>query len=214
MFSLKQKALILMPLVLSISTYLCYQWLVALFGPKAGYFGGFLFYWICWGLFFSLWILGRQGFRESFRDTPFRFGRPAWLGLTLLMIPLILGFGYAFPKVLPRADLVIILASSGIALVNGTLEEVLWRGTYVKIFPGHLFLGYIYPAIGFGVWHFSPQSVFPNTAPGGSVSLVIVAGLVGLMWGWVARRTGSILWTTISHILFDFSGLGALIYFR
>ncbi|NPV81950.1 MAG: CPBP family intramembrane metalloprotease [Firmicutes bacterium] len=74
------------------------------------------------------------------------------------------------------------------------LEEVLWRGTYVRIFPNHWFHGYIYPAIGFGVWHFSPQSVFPNTAPGGSVSLVIVAGLVGLMWGWAARRSGSILW--------------------
>lgn len=214
MFSLRQKALILMPLLLSIITYFCYQWLVALLGPKAGYFGGFLFYWICWGLFFSLWILGRQGFRELFRDTHLRFGQLAWLGLILLVIPLLLGFGYAFPRVLSRANLGVIIASLGIALVNGALEEVLWRGTYVRIFPNHWFLGYIYPAIGFGVWHFSPQSVFPNTAPGGSVSLVIVAGLVGLMWGWVARRSGSILRTTISHILFDFSGLGALIYLR
>ncbi|MDN5345301.1 MAG: hypothetical protein PWQ18_1415 [Clostridia bacterium] len=90
MFSLKQKALIFMPLVLSITTYICYKQLVILFGPKIGYLSGFLFYWICWGLLFSLWILGRQGFQELFRDTPLRFGQPAWLGLILLVILLFL----------------------------------------------------------------------------------------------------------------------------
>jgi len=35
---------------------------------------------------------------------------------------------------------------------------------------------------------------------------------LGLGWGFVARRTGSILWTMSAHILFDFSGLGARLY--
>jgi hypothetical protein len=64
------------------------------------------------------------------------------------------------------------------------------------------------------VWHFAPQSVFRSKAPGGNVSLVVVAGLVGLMWGWVAWSSGSILWVTVSHVPFDFSGLGGKIYVR
>jgi membrane protease YdiL (CAAX protease family) len=38
------------------------------------------------------------------------------------------------------------------------------------------------------------------------------AAMSGLQWGWVAWRTGSIRWTTVSHVLFDFSGLGARLY--
>jgi membrane protease YdiL (CAAX protease family) len=100
-----------------------------------------------------------------------------------------------------------------IALVNGSLEELLWRGAYVSVFPESWFFGLFYPAIGFAVWHFAPQAVFPSRAPGGNLALVVVAGLVGLMWGWVALQSGSILWTTVSHVLFDFSGLGARVYF-
>jgi membrane protease YdiL (CAAX protease family) len=39
------------------------------------------------------------------------------------------------------------------------------------------------------------------------------ATLVGLMYGLVARHTGSIRWTILSHILMNFAGLGVLAYF-
>lgn len=67
-------------------------------------------------------------------------------------------------------------------------------------------------ALGFGVWHYAPQSIFPNHYPGGSTSLVLFAAVLGLMWGWVAHRTGSIRLTAVSHVLLDFSGLSALLY--
>ena len=35
---------------------------------------------------------------------------------------------------------------------------------------------------------------------------------LALLWGHVARRTGSIRWTCAAHVLFDFSGLGARLY--
>jgi membrane protease YdiL (CAAX protease family) len=111
------------------------------------------------------------------------------------------------------ATLQIILVSALLAIVNGTLEEVLWRGTYLAFFPESLWWSRLYPAIGFAIWHFAPQSVFRNKAPGGNLSLVVVAGIVGLMWAWVAGSTGTLLWVTISHILFDFSGLGGRLYF-
>lgn len=206
-------ALIAAPPLLLASTHLCFQGFVALWGPRLGYFAGFLFYWLGWCLLFPLWILGRRGLGGLFRRPQPPFGRPAWLGALFLLLPLALGYGYAFPRALPRADWIILLSSAGIALVNGVLEEVLWRGTYVRVFPDSWWWGYAYPALGFGVWHLAPQSVFPNTAPGGNLSLVAVAVVVGLLWGWVVKRSGSIRWATLSHILFDFSGLGGRIYF-
>jgi hypothetical protein len=212
--SIKRLALILLPVVLLGSTYLVFQKLVAAFGLKLGYLTGFLFYWIVWCFLFSWWLLGADRMLQLFRDVPNWLGRPAWLGALFLVVPLALGYGYAFPRAIREADAVIIVLSLVIAIVNGTLEELLWRGAYVSVFPNSRFLATVYPAVGFAVWHFAPQSVVPNTAPGGAVSLVVVAALVGAMWAWVANQTGSILWVTLSHVLFDFSGLGARIYFR
>lgn len=213
MASIKQLALIALPPVLLGTTYLVFQTLVGAFGLKLGYLGGFLFYWIVWCLLFSWWLLGTERMLGLFRDVPNRLGRPAWVGAILLVLPLALGYGYAFPRAIGQADALIIILSLVIAVVNGAMEELLWRGAYGSAFPDNWFLATLYPAIGFAVWHFAPQSVVPNPAPGGAVSLVVVAGLVGLGWAWVAHRTKSILWVTLSHVLFDFSGLGARIYF-
>jgi len=211
--SIKKFVLILTPLALLGTTYLVFQRFNTLFGLKQGYLGGFLFYWIVWCLLLPWWILGSDGLLHIFRDSKPRFGRPRWLGIIFLIVPLLLGYGYAFPRAIGQADASIVLLSAVIAIVNGTLEELLWRGAYLTAFKDNWFLGYLYPSIGFGVWHFAPQSIFPNSAPGGVISLVVVAGLIGLMWSWVANRSQSIRWVTISHILFDFSGLGGRIYF-
>jgi membrane protease YdiL (CAAX protease family) len=46
------------------------------------------------------------------------------------------------------------------------------------------------------------------------LSFVAVAMVFGLCWGWVAYRAASIRWVVVSHVLLDFAGLGALVYFR
>jgi membrane protease YdiL (CAAX protease family) len=131
----------------------------------------------------------------------------------MLLLPLVMAYGYEFPRAISKATVPIVLASIAISLVNGAAEELLWRGVYPRIFPESKWWGYLYPIIGFALWHLAPQSLFPYTRPGGMVSLVVVAGMIGLMWGWVAFRTRSIRWTTLSHILLDFSGLGGRVYF-
>jgi membrane protease YdiL (CAAX protease family) len=212
MDSLPQIILILAPVLLLLTTYFAFRQLVSRFGPRRGYLAGFLFYWIAWGFLLPLWLLGPQGVARLYRLGFPILGNPAWLGALLLIFPLLLGYGYAFPRAIRQATLQILLLSMAIAIINGALEELLWRGAYIAAFPGQWFLGMIYPAIGFAIWHFAPQSVFPNKAPGGNLSLVVVAGIVGLMWGWVAMQIGSLLLVTLSHILFDFSGLGGRIY--
>jgi uncharacterized protein len=213
LISLEQIVLVLTPPFLLLSTYFAYRFLAGRLGPRWGYLAGFLFYWLAWCLALPLVLLGPQGFLDLFRLQGTGLGDPWWLGLIALLIPLLLGYGYAFPQALGRRPgWNVLLASAILALINGTLEEVLWRGTYVAVFPNKWLLAILFPALGFGLWHLAPQAVHPNTAPGGRWSLVAVAAVMGLLWGWVAYSSGSIVWTTVSHILFDFTGLGGRLY--
>lgn len=62
----KQKALLVAPLVLPATTYAVFQGAVAQLGPKAGYFTGFVFYWVVWGALFPRWIWGARGSGRCF----------------------------------------------------------------------------------------------------------------------------------------------------
>jgi membrane protease YdiL (CAAX protease family) len=70
----------------------------------------------------------------------------------------------------------------------------------------------IYPAIGFGLWHLSPQSIFPHTGSGGKFGFAFSAIFLGLAFGWVAMSTGTILWVSVAHVLMDFAGMGGREY--
>src|SRR5215212_8495160 len=56
--AMKKLALLLTPWLLLASTTTVFRRLAARLGPKGGYFGGFLFYWIFWCLLLPLWVLG------------------------------------------------------------------------------------------------------------------------------------------------------------
>jgi membrane protease YdiL (CAAX protease family) len=49
--------------------------------------------------------------------------------------------------------------------------------------------------------------------PGGILSYLFGALVIGLPYGWVAWRTGSIRWTAASHGMRNLLGLGATLYF-
>jgi uncharacterized protein len=205
-------ALISAPVLVLGTQYGLYQGLAIALGPRLGYLSAFAIYWIGWCALFPLWAVGWGGIRAMFGPARPRFGQPAWLGILALGMPLVLGYAVAFPRALADATPGVVLASLGIACVNATGEEILWRGLYRWMFPGRTWLGLVWPTIGFGAWHLAPQSVRVNTMPGGAWSFVLVAGIFGLGWAWLVQRSGSIRWTTAAHILFDFAGLGALLY--
>jgi membrane protease YdiL (CAAX protease family) len=212
--AMKKFALLLTPWLLLASTTTVFRRLAARFGPKGGYLGGFLFYWIFWCLLLPLWVLGSRRLPALFRARVAPASRPSRSDLLLLAVPPIVGYSLAFPRALAQANKKIVLASGVQALVNASAEELLWRGTYEAVFPRSLVLGYLYPTMGFAVWHYAPQAVIPSRYPGGATSFVVSAGLFGLLWGRVASRNDSIRWSVMSHILLDFSGLGARIYFE
>lgn len=205
-------ALLLLPPLLIATTYLVFQRSVRRMGHGRSYLLGFLFYWLVWCLIVPLLLIGPQKLLDLFRDVPNRLGEPAWLGLICLALPVVGGYAYFFPAARRGATRQIVLASLVHALVNGVLEEVLWRGVYVSFFPGQGQLGVIYPAIGFGLWHLSPQSIFPHTGSGGRYAFAISAIFLGLAFGWVALSTGTILWVSVAHVIMDFAGLGGREY--
>jgi hypothetical protein len=87
-----------------------------------------------------------------------------------------------------------------------SLEEVLWRGTYVRTFPGNPRLACIYPALGFAVSHLSPELVFP--AQGGILPFVASTFFLGLAFGWVAYKTSTARWTAITLSLIGLLAFG------
>jgi len=107
----------------------------------------------------------------------------------------------------------VLLSSAALAIVNAIAEEILWRGIYPRVFPRQLVRGYLYPAVGFALWHLVPQSIHKSRMRSGTKAFLAGAFFIGLGHGWVAWRTRSIRWTVLTHILIDFLGLGGLIYF-
>jgi membrane protease YdiL (CAAX protease family) len=103
-----------------------------------------------------------------------------------------------------HAPLLMIVLAIPLATINGICEELLWRGLYVRAFPGNPWLGMVFPGVGFALWHFVPQTIYPAE---NQLSFVLSTLFLGLAYGLIAYRTGSAKWTAISHSL---SGILAL----
>jgi membrane protease YdiL (CAAX protease family) len=90
-----------------------------------------------------------------------------------------------------------------IGLVNAPLEETAWRGGFLKVFADR-------PRLGFWLgWLFATAAHAPFLL---SINLVIdggwpfilgTAAALGLFWGAIVWRTGSVFWTSIAHTLTD-----------
>ncbi len=202
-----------MPVILIASTYIAFQVFDAWWGYPLGYLVGFIFYWTVWCLAFPTYILGGLGpVIDLFRE-----GKPGIKDLGW-KLHLLLWFWILFPLItifIPKATqigLIVLLGSILIGLVIGVTEELLWRGVYIRLFPNNAWLNMVYPSIMFGLWHISPQSVRASSMPGGVFSFVGYAVFLGLAYAYVARKTGSIRWCTLSHVIHDSLGLGALAY--
>lgn len=97
-----------------------------------------------------------------------------------------------------RAPLPMIPIAIPAATINGICEEILWRGVYIRVFPGNPWLAILLPAVGFALWHLVPLSIFSE---GNKWAFVLSTFLLGLAYGWIAYKTGSAKWTAISHSL-------------
>jgi membrane protease YdiL (CAAX protease family) len=179
-------------------------------GDQAGYVAGFGLYWAaCAGL--SLGLLGPARIRELFADSHPRLGRPPTLGAALLIWPAAGAIATRFLPEVGQATTAMIGTIAGVAIANAILEEVLWRGVYISLWPRSPWLGWIWPSIGFSAWHLAPQLIHPSSL--GPIAFTAASLGLGLSWGWVAYRTGSLRWVSASHALTDGSGLRSALFF-
>ncbi len=200
--ALRRATLVADPVLLLITMTAAFLAFVALFGPRTGFVLAMAIYYLGWCVAFPLWAVGADEVRASLREGTSRALRPPWFGWVLLAIPVAIAVAVGASEVWPHATLAVVAWTVPVALVNGTLEEVLWRGTFARAFPTSLVLGYLWPAIGFGFWHLAPIAADIGAYGAQGVAAFIGGGvLFGLCWGWVAYRTGSIRWTVVSHIL-------------
>jgi membrane protease YdiL (CAAX protease family) len=90
-----------------------------------------------------------------------------------------------------------VLAGACFSLMNALLEEIFFRGvTYDALESqwGWRTAVIISGAL-FGAFHIAGYPPGPLGA--------VMAGVYGIMLGWLRRRTGGLLWPTIAHVVAD-----------
>jgi membrane protease YdiL (CAAX protease family) len=199
--------LFFLPVLLIPSTALIFVFSAKWLGKEFGYVLGFIFYWVVWCLFVPLQILKKEGIGDLFKERSQLFQKQNWLPAALLITIIVITVIMYPPAGLLAAPMKLIVIAIPIAIINGVCEEILWRGVYVKAFPANMVLGVVYPSIGFALWHISSQLLIP--AETGFWPFVLSTFFLGISYGLISYRTGSIKWNAISHSIggiLDLSG--------
>jgi hypothetical protein len=207
----RQQVAVILPAAVPLSMVGVFAAANAIFSPVPGYLVGFLVYWGVWCAVVPLWLLGPDRIRELWRDRRPRLGRPWWLGLVLLLFPPLGALATRWLPEVGGAGVAMIGGALAIGVVNATMEELLWRGVFVSLWPHDWRLGLLWPTIGFATWHVAPQVIHPASM--GIAPYVVASGVLGFCWGWVAWRTGSLRWSWVSHVITDSSGIGNVLFF-
>jgi hypothetical protein len=107
-------------------------------------------------------------------------GRPAAVGAALLLWPVAGAITTPLIPDLSGATLATAGTAIAVAVTNAVLEQLLWRGVFISLWPENLWLGWVWPAVGFGLWHLAPQVIHPSSL--GPVVYVVAATALGLSW--------------------------------
>jgi membrane protease YdiL (CAAX protease family) len=186
----QQVAIISLP-ILTLTMVIVYRIFARLFGRKTAWYLGFLVYWPVWCIAFPLKLLGSKKLKALFK-----WERPNLFGWFMLLFPPMMAFLGRFvldkkPRQ-PKEKFVLVL----MAFLNGILEEVLWRGVYIELFPNKLLWGNIWPTVWFALWHYAPGSVSPLA---NVWVLMTGAGVLGASLSWLTKQTRSISLAVTSH---------------
>ncbi len=117
-------------------------------------------------------------------------GLPSFAILTILELTSTISLGIPNDRVLA-----LLPSFAFISLADGFMEELLFRG---------LFLNRLRPLVGFPWANTITATVFALTHLGVEYSVVLptfimIVFLLGLLWGWLMERTGSLLASSLIH---------------
>lgn len=192
-----QIALVLHALALIAAMFVLVPKLTGINGPY-GYLLSLAFYWLA----FCLPVIALHVWKQ--RDHRLFSERLAWRdwfvpGLLLLQVGVI-GAVALVPHTAILTSHGALLATL-VALINAPLEETAWRGGFMTEFRDKPRLGFWLGWMLFTTWHIPLVLSHNLDFDGGWLALVGGAAVLGLLWSWIAWRTGSVFWTSIAHVL-------------
>jgi membrane protease YdiL (CAAX protease family) len=193
-FSAPQNTLLVAtPLIVLVLIYL-FPALTHSLGNPRGLAIALAIYWgvVCFG--FGLSIIGPRNLKRL-------YARPKTaLNLALAILPVVPVFFAAFLPVMASLSPRILLLATLFAILNGSAEELFWRGAFIRHFPQDARYAILYPLVLFTAWHIALALIKGAHYQGGALALIGGAGIMGLLWGVLAWRTKSIFLSTLSHI--------------
>lgn len=205
--------LIWIPPILCASMICIFPLTTGIFGKTIGYSLGFCVYWFAFCLPACFYIIGGiNKVKRIYLDQVDAFNKKRMVYNIIAFIPCIATFCIIFYGLFSKVEFEVLGIALFFALVNGTIEEMFWRGSYIKIFGNNIIWAYIYPSLFFGLWHISLYFAKGIIYRGGFLALVGGAFFMGLLWGIVAYRMKSIVIVTLAHIITNFFAFTGLIF--
>jgi hypothetical protein len=134
----------------------------------------------------------------------------AGLFKTAAFLPAVGAFFVGFLPNIKHLTLKTGLIILGISIVNGTIEEIYWRGLYLKVFKENPRFILIVSPLLFAFMHCSFLAIKGITYQGDVLALVGGALFMGLLWSYVSFKLNSIRYCIAGHIIvnvFAFTGL-------
>ncbi|RKD34989.1 CPBP family intramembrane glutamic endopeptidase [Lacrimispora algidixylanolytica] len=209
----KQLFLICAVPTLCISMLLLIPFLTNRIGKTAGYISGFCIYWFIFCFPVSLYSSNGFGkLSEIYTQKSNITITMRNIYYSFAFMPCIATFFVVFKGYVLIVEFQVLAIALLFAIINGTFEEMLWRGVFNKVFNNNISLSYIYPSVFFGIWHIALYLAKGMVYQGGFASLVGGSFFMGLLWGWVAYKTKSIKVVTAVHIITNFFAFTGLIY--
>lgn len=168
----------------------------ALLGLQRGILLAMALYWFALCLPLAIHFQGWEGIKSSLRLTT---NGASWIPALAIALPLMI-LGQLHYDLGPFMSIGLALTVLPAALINGTVEEVFWRGTYLKIGgTDNLFWGI--GLVLFTAWHISLLFAVGAVHHGGAITLLGGAFALGLAYTFMVRRSQAIGWVAISHVL-------------
>ena len=181
--------------------------LVRLLGPRRGFLAAFAVYWSL-NLGLAMALLGPRRAACLLGRRPAESPSPP-LAAVLLAVPPLGAAATAVALRLDDPDAPSLAVSAGVAGLNAVSEELLWRGLPAELFPDDALRGWLWPALGFTLWHAAPLWASPHPR---RARLFAGAAVMGLGFGWLAWRSRSLRGAVAAHALTDLSLVQAVSY--
>jgi membrane protease YdiL (CAAX protease family) len=172
------------------------------YGPRRGYRYAFGVYWATC-LTVPVALLGLRRIRRTLALPIGALPRPRALSVAALTVPVAGAVAVELRPHLREVNGAALAVAPVVGTVNAVAEELLWRALPATAHPDDPVRGWLWPAAAFTAWHLGPLAVQSH----GRIRLLAGAGLIGLGYGWIAWRTGSIAATVLPHAATDSCGI-------